>query len=344
MVIIRLFSLVLAGLALTAAVALSTLWWKGPSPAAAAKKVPQEVVLVAARAIGPGTLLTPEDVRWEKRPASHVPAGSVLRQKGGEHAFLGAALRRTFRAGEPLASSALVEPGEPGFLPAALAPGMRAVSLALTPAEGDSRILDPGDRVDVVLTQVFSGRHVGPTRRTVGEIVLHNRKVIALGRQLVQGRARGPGNSGFARRGHRKVPQTITLEVTSRQAAELMVASRLGMLQLALRSAARNGAAGSRPRRDKAIWAAKVSPALRKLQRIEDGQTARTSATSADAAGAMALTVVRGTRFEWQCFDAQEQALPSCPARPLPPPEKGPKRPPPQASRARTAGAPAPQS
>jgi pilus assembly protein CpaB len=351
MVIIRWLLLVLGGLALSAGLALSVLWWKAPAaPAAAQAKLRYEVVLVAARAIGPGTLLAPQDVRWEKMPASRVPAESLLRGRVAEKALLGAALRRRFRAGEPLSSGALVEPGAPGFLPAALAPGMRAVSLALDGAEGDSGLLDPGDRVDVVLTQDFAGPRVRPTRRSVGEIVLRNRRVVAVGRRIAPRRARERGPSGFARERRGGAPQTVTLEVTRRQAAELMVAGRLGRLQLALRGSGKGGTADLRRRRKDAVWAVDVSPALRALQESEARQAAFPEATPgretpASGGAGMAVAVVRGTHFEWRCFDARERALASCSViAPGPPPAAPAKPQPARVPTARTAGAPVPAS
>jgi pilus assembly protein CpaB len=85
-------------------------------------------------------------------------------------------------------------------------------------------ILYPGDRVDVILTQTF--KNDPPlTRRSVGETVVENLRVLAI--DSLDAKATGPGNS-FGR--------TVTLEVTPEQAEKINVATELGKLSLTLRS------------------------------------------------------------------------------------------------------------
>lgn len=314
--ITRWLFLILGGFALAVGLVLSLVWWKAPAraPAAARTALRREAVLVAARAIGPGTLLLPRDVRWQRMLASRVPPDSLVRGRVAQTAFWGAALRQRFPAGAPLLREALVEPGAPGFLPAALAPGMRAVSLALSGAEDDPGLVEPGDRVDVILTQNFGGPHIPPTRRSVGEVVLRARRVVAVGRRIAPARVRRRSSSRFVPERRRQGPRTVTLEVTSRQAAELMVATRLGSLQLALVSSAKGGA---RPfeRRQKAVWAVDVSPALGALAQGGVPQSASGGSGSGSGFenyGSLAVAIVRGTDFKWRCFDAAERALASC--------------------------------
>ena len=88
-------------------------------------------------------------------------------------------------------------------------------------------ILYPGDRVDVILTQTF--KNDPPlTRRSVGETVVQNLRVLAI--DPVDSRSNGAAN-GFGR--------TVTLEVTPDQAERVNVATELGKLSLTLRSAER---------------------------------------------------------------------------------------------------------
>ncbi len=337
--ILRWLLFLIGSLALLAGVLLSALWWKAaPAKEAVAREAAGKTVLVAARALGPGTLLARADLRWKKRPASAVPAGSLLRGRVRESTLFGAALSRRFRAGEPIAEGAVIKPGEPGFIPAALSPGMRAVSVALAAAQGDAGVLEPGDRVDVVLTQNFTGSRISMTRRTVAEMVLSNLRVIAIGNRVAAGRNRRGGRTGFVRERGGRGGQTVTLEASARQVAKLMVAGRLGALQLALRGAGESKRGTAPRRRMVPVWAVEVSPAL---QRLEGSGVARIS--SPDAPGApsrpgSSVEVLRGTRLDWRCFDRRGEALPSCSgvafARPLKAPAKAP---PP-----RTAGAEAP--
>jgi pilus assembly protein CpaB len=117
-------------------------------------------------------------------------------------------------------------------------------------------ILYPGDRVDVILTQTF--KNDPPlTRRSVGETVVQNLRVLAI--DPLEARSNGAAN-GFGR--------TVTLEVMPEQAEKVNVATELGKLSLTLRSASATNAATSTTvglaasAGIKPIWAGDVSPAL----------------------------------------------------------------------------------
>ena len=54
----------------------------------------------------------------------------------------------------------VLRPRDRGFLAAVLAPGTRAVSIAVDPVSGVGGLIWPGDRVDVILTQeIPASRH-----------------------------------------------------------------------------------------------------------------------------------------------------------------------------------------
>jgi pilus assembly protein CpaB len=108
----------------------------------------------------------------------------------------------------------------------------------------------------VILTQTF--KNDPPlTRRSVGETVVQNLRVLAI--DPLETRPNGAAN-GFGR--------TVTLEVTPDQAEKVNVATELGKLSLTLRSASASSGAASSPvslatnAGIKPIWAGDVSPAL----------------------------------------------------------------------------------
>ena len=70
-------------------------------------------------------------------------------------------MRRAISKGQPILGKLLIEPGKTGFLAVALGSGMRAMSNKITAETGAASFILPGDRVDVVLTQVI--------RQTQGE-------------------------------------------------------------------------------------------------------------------------------------------------------------------------------
>jgi pilus assembly protein CpaB len=147
-----------------------------------------------------------------------------------------------------------MRPGDHGFLSAVLEPGMRAVTVGVDATTGAAGLIWPGDRVDLILTQTIQEAAMPIGHRVAAETVLADVRVIAINQQLVQGADAG-GGDGQAR--------TVTLEVTQDQAERVSVATRLGRLSLAVRSAEASPAASARPSSGpNTTWAVDVSPAL----------------------------------------------------------------------------------
>ena len=142
----------------------------------------------------------------------------------------GAMVRRSLPPSYPMLVEDVLRPGDRGFLAAVLGPDMRAVSVGVDAVSGTAGLIWPGDRVDVVLTQQASDDNLPAYRRVAGETVLPDIRVIAIDQALVQG-AMGDGPEV------NKQVRTVTLEVTSKQAERVAVATRLGRLALVVRSA-----------------------------------------------------------------------------------------------------------
>lgn len=168
----------------------------------------------------------------------------------------------------PILTSAIIHPGDHGFLAAVLAPGMRAVTVGVDAVSGAAGLIWPGDHVDVLLTQTLDDPTVPLGQRIAAEAVLVNVRVIATGQQIVQGSitSADPGKAP-------PVATTVTLEVTPDQAERCEVATHLGPLSLVvhsseispvspdrLQSTQPNSSALPAP-----VWADEVSPALSNL-------------------------------------------------------------------------------
>ena len=67
---------------------------------------------------------------------------------------MGAMVKRNLGAGEAIRSDDLMRPSDHGFMAAVLSPGMRAVTINVDAASGSSGLIWPGDRVDLILTQM----------------------------------------------------------------------------------------------------------------------------------------------------------------------------------------------
>ena len=223
-------------------------------------------VLVAGKALRAGTLIRPEDLTTQVLAAAAAPAGAVLATPEGRLSVAGAMLRRSYQQGEPLVAGTMLQTTDRGFLAAVLAPGTRAVSVAVDPVLSGGGLVWPGDHVDMVLTQAIDAPNTSLGRRVVGETVLTDLRVVAVDRALVQGAVSDTVEVTSGSNG----PRTVTVEVTPPQAERLAVASRIGRLSLSIRAvttALDAGADAARP----AVWAKDVSTVLGDTPAVSNG-------------------------------------------------------------------------
>jgi pilus assembly protein CpaB len=206
-----------------------------PSQAApaAAKPAPATRVLVAAENLPAGTIVKTDQVRWQAWPEQGIAEEFIVEGKTPEPMkdVVSAAVRRGFTAGEPITAARLVQKGEAGFLAAALAPGMRAVSVKVDAVSGTSGFILPGDRVDVMLTSQYemSGGEQRQTK-SYAEIVLADVRVLAIDQNM---------NDVTDEDTQAKLAATATLEVSLHDAQVIGVAGQLGRLTLVLAGLAR---------------------------------------------------------------------------------------------------------
>lgn len=223
------------------------------SPDAAAMAATTKVaVLVAAKPVRAGTLLKPEDISAKELARKDAGDDPILDGPDVRRLLAGSMVRTTLVGGDVIRGQDVMRPGDHGFLAAVLAPGMRAVSVGVDTVAGTAGLIWPGDRIDVILTQAIADSAIPLGRRIAAETVLAGVRVIAIDQQLVQGVAPEGNVENKAR--------TVTLEVSSAGAERVSVASRIGRLSLALRSAERAPEVEAAP--PKTTWASDVSPAL----------------------------------------------------------------------------------
>jgi pilus assembly protein CpaB len=287
-------------LALIFGVVLSIVWFRQSSNTDAqttARVLPAQAVLAAAKPIPVGTLLRLEDMTWIDIPGAEVVAGNIVRGSASETNFVGSVTLRSFRERDPLAANAFVKPGDRDFLIAALAPGYRAISIAVDAAQSVAGLMLPGDRVDVVLTQTFNLPVTAPgggdpAHRSVAETVLHDLRIIAVDQKLNPNPNTTEPLLAAAGRTEVVLPKTITLEVTEKQAEMLLVADQLGKIQLTLRGRLPTEGGSVPPEHVPPAWASDVSPALGNL------------GTTAPAAGngQGAIEVFHGPKIERRCL------------------------------------------
>ncbi|MFC3069380.1 Flp pilus assembly protein CpaB [Phenylobacterium soli] len=253
---VRNILLAVGALALLTGVAIGVVWLRsgGPQSGSVQAEKAGPAVLVAAKAIEPGTLLRPEDLTWREIGEAKAPAGAFVRGQTSETEIAGSVSRRAFAAGEVIAQAGILRPTERGFLAATLRPGYRAATISVDAPQTSSGLVLPGDRVDVILVQQLDGKDAG--RKSVGETVLQDARVVAVGHAMQPANEQGPNG---AQQTADTAPRTLTLEALPTDAERLFVASQLGKLEVALRPVAepKIEVADRRP-----VWAGDVSAAL----------------------------------------------------------------------------------
>lgn len=221
-----------------------------------AQPVLARAVLVAATNLPSGSFIQADHLRWQEWPDVALPETYLERGKAHETDLVGAVVRRTVAAGEPIALGNVVKPGDRGFLAAVLDPGMRAVSVPVDEASSNAGLIFPGDRVDLIVTHQLEIAGDDSTTRRVSETVLEDVRVIAMGGRLNAEAGSELGAAPQAR--------TATLETTPAGAEKVALVAELGKLSLSLRSLAVAGDAPVRGAEPAPLtWDLDASPALR---------------------------------------------------------------------------------
>ncbi len=221
--------------AVTAVVAKNMFTGAGAAKAEAAPVPLGPEILVATRALPVGTIIDAESLRFQPWPKELVGQAYFTRGAPGSDPskLLGTVVRNPITAGQPVTQGSLVKPGERGFLAAALAPGMRAVTVSVSATSGVAGFVFPGDRVDVLLTQEVKGGGDGPPLKA-SETILRNMRVLATDQRSAPEDVDGKRVV--------TVSTTVTLEATPTIAEKIAVAQTIGAISLSLRSLADNGA------------------------------------------------------------------------------------------------------
>lgn len=199
-----------------------------PAAQAAATPVPTgPEVLVATRALPAGTIITPDAFRYQPWPNELVQEAYYIRGTTDQQTLNGTVVRFPITAGQPITQGALVKPGDRGFLAAALAPGMRAVTISVSMASGVAGFVFPGDRVDLLLTQSVAGGGDGEPLKA-SETIVRNVRVLATDQKT---------DKSVDDTGKTVVTafSNVTLEATPKLSEKIAVAQTMGSLSLSLR-------------------------------------------------------------------------------------------------------------
>ena len=173
-------------------------------------------VLVAAGNIPLGARIQDKDLKLVSVPDVDVPPGSYhdKAQVIGRGAIL------PISQGDFILQNKIAGENAGSGLPALIPPGMLAMSVRVNEVVGVAGFVQPGTRVDVLVTGTPAG---GNEKQTI--TVLRNVAVIAAGQKL-----------DHDTNGQAAVAQVITLLVSPDDAQRLSLANNEGQIQLALRN------------------------------------------------------------------------------------------------------------
>src|SRR6266568_2969988 len=203
------------GIAWMTALLLS--WWVYKKTTA---PQPRDLITVAAAAhdLAIGRRIQADDLKLVTLDRKDLPRGVFVKTSD----VVDRAVAVPIVAGEIVLTGKLAGKGSGEGLTALIEPGTRAISVQVNEISGVSGFVQPGTRVDVLFTRVFSNGDAATTT------ILQNVKVIAYGRQLDPAAKVDPRDTSR--------PTVATLLVSQEQAEKLVLAQQRGRVQLALRN------------------------------------------------------------------------------------------------------------
>lgn len=174
-------------------------------------------IVVAAEPLAFGAALTRASLReipWPKDNPLQGSFASIDQLLDGKSKRVALS---TMQSNEPILSSKITGHGQRANLAAVLDPDHKAITVRVDDVIGVAGFLQPGDRVDVLLSRKL------PRGDAEADVVLQNLKVLGVD-QTVDDRTAKP-----------TVARSVTLEVETDQAQRLVVAQSIGALTLVLR-------------------------------------------------------------------------------------------------------------
>jgi pilus assembly protein CpaB len=181
-------------------------------------EVATSFVVVAARPMPPGVRVTEKDVRLAAWPAaSPVPGSYAAIAPVVNRALLAAVL-----VNEPLTDGKLAAAEAGAGLSPVIPPGMRAMSVKVNEVIGVAGFVDPGTRVDLVVT-------IRKREESTSRTVVSNVQVLSAGTRSEQEKARTTNTAPTT-------AAVVTLLVSPEDAERVALAQAEGQIMLVLRN------------------------------------------------------------------------------------------------------------
>ena len=213
-------------------------------PAAIAEAAPVEDVtleyLVFGRSVSQGDFIRGDDLKWVSLnpEEASVPSWAIQRDDTRPVNFDGALVMSDAKQDDFVNRRIFLLPQESRFLASVLQPGKRAVSIKIDAVSGNSGLVQPGDRSDVILFTQLDSKGRDMRSGHIAKTILENVRVIAIDSKIAyrlyeEGEEESDPGVGS---GARRKWNTATLELTPHQAEIITIAQEMGKLSLSLRS------------------------------------------------------------------------------------------------------------
>ena len=181
-------------------------------------EVARAFAVVAARSLPTGVRLTAADLKLVPWPASSmVPGGFTKVESVVNRGLLAAVVEN-----EPVAESKLAPANSGAGLPSAIPPGMRAMSVKVNDVIGVAGFLDPGTRVDLMVT-------IRKKDESASRTVVSNVQVLTAGTRNDQQKPKDTKATPSA-------AAVVTLLVSPEDAERIALAQSEGQIMLSLRN------------------------------------------------------------------------------------------------------------
>jgi pilus assembly protein CpaB len=182
-------------------------------------------VVVAKADLPRGSLIEASTMAVRSIPKAYTVSGSVDPDRFDS--YLGSKIALPMRAGEPLIAQS-IEGADIATFSAKVKTGIRAMTVVVDEVNSVSGMLQPGDRVDLLLSVKPPAVTLNsPPAPEVTAALMQDVAVLATGKQVRPGQGDNPQARTFA---------TITIEVSPDAAQKLVVAQRSGKLTALLRN------------------------------------------------------------------------------------------------------------
>jgi len=194
-------------------------------------------VVVASKDILEMQTIDDTMVSVEELPAEYVQPGAIENPEEFTEQYAAAYVAAApIKKGEQILVTKLLAPGPNTGLALQVAPGKRAVTLPVDDVRGLSKLIRPGDRIDVV-TSIESGS--GANRRTDVKTLMQDVTVLSTGVQITNNipRSLEPDGKSFRNLRGDMTFSTVTVEANPQEAQDLIaiLAGSPGSIYLTLR-------------------------------------------------------------------------------------------------------------